>query len=72
MLVDTSVLVRTLQPHDPHFLAADRAIRLLPQRGTQMHIVPQSVYDLWVVATRPIQQNGLGLTSAKAAIDRGD
>ena len=32
-----------------------------------MQIVPQNLVELWVVATRPLEQNGLGMTPAGAA-----
>ena len=67
MLVDTNVLIRTLQPHQPHYVPANRAIRLLPKRGTILHIVPQNLFEVWVVATRPFGQNGLGMTTVAAA-----
>jgi predicted nucleic acid-binding protein len=67
MLVDTSVLVRTLQPHHPLYIAADRAIQLLPEQGRELHIVAQNLIELWTVATRPLGENGLGMTSAEAA-----
>ena len=69
MLVDTSVLIRTLQPHHPLYGAADRAIRLLPEQGRRLHIVPQNLVELWVVATRPLGENGLGMTPAQAALE---
>jgi predicted nucleic acid-binding protein len=31
--------------------------------------VPQNLIELWVVATRPVEQNGLGLTPAAAAVE---
>jgi hypothetical protein len=52
MLVDTSVLIRTLQPHHPLFIPADRAIRVLPEQGRELHIVAQNLIELWTVATR--------------------
>jgi predicted nucleic acid-binding protein len=67
MLVDTSVLIRTLQPHHSLYIPADRAIRLLPERGTELHVVAQNLIELWTVATRPLGENGLGMTPAKAA-----
>lgn len=67
MLVDTSVLVRTLQPHHPLYVPADRAIRLLPGRGSELHIVAQNLIELWVVSTRPIEQNGLGMATSAVA-----
>jgi len=69
MLVDTSVLIRTLQPHHALYVPADRAIRLLPEQGKELHIVAQNLIELWVVATRPLGENGLGLTAAKAAAE---
>lgn len=69
MLVDTSVLIRTLQPHHRLFIPADRAIRILPERGTELQIVAQNLIELWTVATRPAGENGLGMTAAKAALE---
>ena len=71
MLVDTSVLIRALQPHHPPFIPADRAIRLLPGRGRRLHIVAQNLIELWVVATRPLGENGLGMTPSDAAVELG-
>jgi predicted nucleic acid-binding protein len=71
MPVDTSVLLRTLQPHHPFYPAADRAIRVLPQRGWKLHVVAQNLIELWVVATRPLGENGLGMTPADAAVELG-
>ena len=67
MLVDTSVLIRTLQPHHSLYTLADRAPRLLPERGRELHIVAQNLIELWTVATRPLGENGLGMTAAGAA-----
>ncbi|MGA3027270.1 MAG: type II toxin-antitoxin system VapC family toxin [Bryobacteraceae bacterium] len=71
MLVDTSVLIRTLQPHHLLFTPADRAIRHLPGQGRRLHIVAQNLIELWVVATRPLGENGLGMTPAEAATELG-
>ena len=69
MLVDTSVLIRTLQPHHPLYTPSDRAIRLLPAQGRKLHIVAQNLIELWVVATRPLGENGLGMTPTEAATE---
>jgi predicted nucleic acid-binding protein len=42
--------------------------RLLDQ-GRDLHIVPQNLVELWVVVTRPIEQNGLGMAPEAAAIE---
>jgi hypothetical protein len=67
MLVEVSVLIRTLQPHHSLFTPADRAIRLLPEQGRELHVVAQNLIELWTVATRPLGENGLGMTAAEAA-----
>ncbi len=69
MLVDTSVLIRTLHPHHSLYGSAGAAIRLLPGQGRKLHIVAQNLIELWVVATRPIGDNGLGMTPAQAAAE---
>ena len=66
MLIDTNALIRTLQPNHAHYFYAERAIRLLPE---ELHIVPQNLFEIWVVATRRVGQNGLGLTASQAAIE---
>lgn len=69
MLIDTSTLLRTLQPRHAQYEAATRALEVLPERGRELHIVPQNLIELWVVATRPVEQNGLGLSPAAAATE---
>ena len=39
------------------------AIEGMRQKGDDMFLVPQVVYEFWVVATRPAKDNGLGLTT---------
>ena len=62
MLIDTSTLLRTLQVRHPQYETAAHALEVLPSRGRDLHIVPQNLFELWVVATRPVAQNGLGLS----------
>ena len=69
MLIDTSALLRTLQVRHPQYEVIARALELLPQQGRQLHVVPQNLVELWVVATRPVEQNGLGLTPSQAAAE---
>ncbi len=69
MLIDTSVLIRTLQPHHPQYAAAERAVRRLPERGRKLHVAAQNLIELWVVATRPRGENGLGMTTGEAAAE---
>ncbi|HEY7327411.1 MAG TPA: type II toxin-antitoxin system VapC family toxin [Gemmataceae bacterium] len=65
-LLDTSILARTAQPtHSLHRLALD-ALAELRRQGDTLCIVPQNIYEFWVVCTRPVAQNGLGMSPAEA------
>ena len=69
MLVDTNLLVRTLQPNHALYGLAERALRLLPEQGFEIHVVPQNLVELWTFATRPLGENGLGMTSEEASVE---
>jgi predicted nucleic acid-binding protein len=61
-LLDTNILLRSTQPtHSLRQTAAD-AITILRAQGDQVFLVPQNLYEYWVVCTRPTAQNGLGMT----------
>jgi predicted nucleic acid-binding protein len=65
-LLDTNILTRFAQPtHPMHHTALDAAAALR-RRGEVLCLVPQNLYEFWVVATRPTAQNGLGMTPAQA------
>ncbi len=61
-LVDTSVLIRRINRKDPEHQLARNAMLALRQKGEDLCIVPQNLYELWSVCTRPATSNGLGLT----------
>jgi predicted nucleic acid-binding protein len=48
-----------------HRPARDGVAALLRKKEV-LHIVPQNIYEGWVVATRPIANNGLGLAPRAA------
>jgi len=56
-----NILARIAQPGHPHHATALTAVDRLRQRGDGLFIVPQCLYELWVICTRPVEQNGLGL-----------
>jgi predicted nucleic acid-binding protein len=66
LLIDTNILLRLGDKghvmHGEAFAALDR----LGANGHECLIVPQVIYEYWVVATRPAQLNGLGMTVASA------
>ncbi len=61
-LVDTNVLLRFTRQADPMHPVAASAIHALRDSGERLCIVPQNLYELWVVASRPLAVNGFGLT----------
>jgi predicted nucleic acid-binding protein len=67
ILLDTNVLARLAQPAHPHHHLAVTAVDALDQQGNQLCLVPQVLYEFWVVATRPLASNGLGFSAAEAA-----
>ncbi len=67
ILVDTSVLLRTLQVENGEYEVVARAFEGLLRQGKRLQIVPQNLVEFWVVATRPVERNGLGLSTAQAA-----
>lgn len=66
VLLDTNVLLRTAEPgHAQHQVATDAVVRLSQQRH-ELVVIPQVLYEFWSVATRPIENNGLGMTIVEA------
>ncbi len=66
VLTDTNILLRLLQPHHPHCQIAERALDALRTQNEILNIASQNLVELWAVATRPFDQNGLGLTIEEA------
>lgn len=68
-LVDTNVLLRSLEEDHPMNDAAVNAVQFLLIQGKELCIVSQNLIEFWTVATRPISSNGLGLSSAQASAE---
>jgi predicted nucleic acid-binding protein len=66
VLADTNLLLRLVEPDHPQSAAAADATKSIRLAGHQLVIVPQVIYEFWVVATRPANNNGLGLEPADA------
>jgi predicted nucleic acid-binding protein len=66
ILLDTNVLLRALEPAHPHFRAAVESRDLLRSQGHELVVVPQVLYEFWVVATRPKENNGLAMLPEEA------
>jgi len=65
ILVDSNLLLRLAHPTDPQNQISKNAIAKLHLNKYQPCTVPQNVYEFWVVATRPVNVNGLGYTIAQ-------
>jgi len=72
VLADTNILLRTAQPHHPHFAITLHALDALRDRGERPRIVSQNIVEFWAAATRPASANGLGMTTEQAALELGN
>lgn len=69
ILLDTNILARLIQRSHPQHDLARSAVRAARLRDDQLFIVPQILYELWVICTRPVAQNGLGMSAREALIE---
>ena len=60
--VDTNVLLRATDVGNPSQVAVQSAIETLRLSGESPFIFPQNLMEFWAVATRPLANNGLGLS----------
>ena len=65
-VVDTNVLARTVHKNHPMQPVAKAAIKNLLDQGEILFVFPQSLYEFWVMATRPEDANGFGMSVAEA------
>ena len=66
VLLDSNVLLRFVEPQHPHHASCAAAIDGLRQKGHELVLVPQTIYEFWSVATRPVPDNGLGMSTQEA------
>src|SRR4051794_39195597 len=66
-LVDTNILLRSVQKNHAMFKDADAAVKTLLGFGEILYVTSQNFIEFWAVATRPLQSNGLALTIEEAA-----
>lgn len=68
-LVDTNVLLRSAQTSHPVHDDVARSVSILATRRDELHVVAQNLIEFWAVATRPIFNNGLGLSVAQTEVE---
>lgn len=66
VLVDTNVILRALHRNHPQHRAARDAITRLSKEENRICVASQNLVEVWAVCTRPLENNGLGLTPDQA------
>lgn len=71
-LVDTNILLRSIDSNHPMYNLATSAVINLLTQDEKLYIMPQNLIEFWNVYTRPIDKNGLGGTieDVKTEIER--
>ncbi|MBW4553363.1 MAG: PIN domain-containing protein [Aphanocapsa sp. GSE-SYN-MK-11-07L] len=69
VLVDTNLLLRSLDPNHLMNACAVHALTQLRGQGETLHIVPQNLIEFWNVYTRPLERNGLGRIPEEASLE---
>lgn len=67
--VDTNVLLRSIDDGHVAQPIAQNGLFALRDRGEILSIFPQNLIEFWAVATRPVINNGLGLSVAQAEVE---
>ncbi len=68
-LTDTNILLRSVQAMHPTYSDVSRAVDLLFDRGDDLCVTSQNLIEFWAVASRPISENGLGLSLPETALE---
>jgi predicted nucleic acid-binding protein len=61
-LLDTGILLRLIDKQDPRHALVNAALGVLGNRGESLVITTQNLAEFCNVATRPVANNGLGMT----------
>ena len=59
-LLDTNVVLRLIDRNDPDHTLCQQAVERLIQQQHEPCLAPQVLVEFWVVATRPMENNGFG------------
>jgi predicted nucleic acid-binding protein len=65
-LPDSNIVLRYVQPTNSLYQIVVDSIDKLQQNGEKIVLVPQVLVEFWVVATRPKEVNGFGMTTLEA------
>ena len=67
ILVDTNIWGRIANKRAPLHSVAIRALQQVIRQNLQPAVAAQSLYEFWVVATRPVANNGLGWPATRVS-----
>ena len=59
-LFDTNIILRFSNPSDGQHELVTNAVAAILKQGDECYLAPQVLIEMWVVATRPTDVNGLG------------
>src|SRR5579859_3826145 len=65
-LVDTNILIRSVQPHDSDYPVVDACLARLVQSSAKLYYTSQNLGEFWNSLTRPADRNGYGLSPSEA------
>lgn len=68
-LVDTNILLRSIDTKHEMFSIAIHAVEKLFNQDKQIFITSQNLIEFWNVYTRPKEKNGFGCTTEEAKIE---
>lgn len=69
LLVDTNILLRSIDPIHPMNAVTIQALTTLRSQGEQLYITPQNLIEFWNVYTRPVERNGFGRSPQEAEVE---
>ncbi len=65
-LVDTNLILRSADVDSAHHRDAFDCLHSMAKNGEMIFISSQTIYEIWVVATRPVGSGGLGWSVERA------
>lgn len=70
-LLDTNVVLRTVNPDDQLYPLVAQVVQKLSTQGHELAVVPQVICEFWATASRPVNVNGIGwsLQTVRAVVD---
>ena len=69
VILDANVLLRSAESESPSYGVVVDAVDALRDRGDDVLLIPQALYEFWAVSTRPLDKNGRGKTPDEVATD---